>query len=68
LEAQQILDRAINALPVIYRTIFLLKDVDHLPVGQISSLLGRTPANVESLLDLARLELWELLSKHFLKM
>jgi RNA polymerase sigma-70 factor, ECF subfamily len=65
LEVQQILNRAIAALPVIYRTVFLLKDVDNLPVEQIASLLRITPPAVKSLLIRARSELREYLSKHF---
>jgi RNA polymerase sigma-70 factor, ECF subfamily len=62
-----ILEKAIASLPVIYRTVFLLKDVENLPVDTIARTLGISLAAAKSRLIRARLELREQLSKHFKK-
>ena len=66
-ETHVILERAIASLPVIYRTVFLLKDVENLPVDTIAKTLGISRAAAKSRLIRARLELREYLSKHFKK-
>ena len=66
-ETHVILERAIASLPVIYRTVFLLKDVENLPVDTIAKTLGISRAAAKSRLIRARLELREYLNKHFKK-
>jgi RNA polymerase sigma-70 factor (ECF subfamily) len=66
-EAQAILEQAISALPVIYRTVFLLKDVENLPVDEVANSLGISVPATKSRLIRARLELRESLGRHFRK-
>lgn len=66
-EAQVILDQAIAALPVIYRTVFLLKDVENLPMNEVARSLGISIPAAKSRLIRARLELRESLGRHFRK-
>jgi len=66
-EAQVILEQAIAALPVIYRTVFLLKDVENLPVDEVARSLGISVPAAKSRLIRARLELRESLGRHFRK-
>jgi RNA polymerase sigma-70 factor, ECF subfamily len=66
-EAQEILERAIGALPLIYRTVFLLKDVENLPMGDVARSLGISVPAAKSRLIRARLELRESLGRHFRK-
>ena len=66
-ETQTILETAITALPLIYRTVFLLKDVERLPAEEVAKSLGISVAATKSRLIRARLELRESLGKHFRK-
>jgi RNA polymerase sigma-70 factor (ECF subfamily) len=66
-EVQDILNDAITSLPLIYRSVFVLKDIEHLPAEQIARMLGISLAAAKSRLIRARLELRERLSKHFRK-
>jgi len=66
-QTQVILESAISSLPVIYRTVFLLKDVENLPVNVIAKSLGISLPAAKSRLIRARLELREYLSKYFKK-
>lgn len=66
-EAEVILEQAIAALPVIYRTVFLLKDVENLPVDVVARSLGISVPAAKSRLLRARLELRETLGRHFRK-
>ena len=66
-EIQAILNDAIAALPLIYRSVFVLKDIEHLPAEQIAQMLEISLAATKSRLIRARLELRERLSKHFRK-
>ncbi len=66
-ETQTILEKAIRALPLIYRTVFLLKDVEKLPAEAVARSLGITVAATKSRLIRARLELRESLGRHFRK-
>jgi RNA polymerase sigma-70 factor (ECF subfamily) len=60
-------EQAIAALPVIYRTVFLLKDVENLPVDEVARNLGISVPAAKSRLIRARLELRESLGRHFRK-
>ncbi len=66
-ETRVILEKAISSLPLIYRSVFLLKDVEHLPVEAIADSLGISVPAAKSRLIRARLELRESLSRHFRK-
>jgi RNA polymerase sigma-70 factor, ECF subfamily len=66
-EVKEILDRAIASLPLIYRSVFLLADVEEMPMAEIAKLLGLTLAAAKSRLIRARLELRDRLSRHFRK-
>jgi RNA polymerase sigma-70 factor (ECF subfamily) len=66
-ETAAILEKAISSPPVIYRTVFLLKDVENLPVDAIARTLGISLAAAKCRLIRARLELREYLSGHFKK-
>jgi len=66
-ETQIILQKAISSLPVIYRTVFLLKDVENVPVDVIARTLSISLPAAKSRLIRARLELREYLSSYFRK-
>jgi len=66
-ETRIILEEAIAALPIIYRTVFLLKDVEGLQMDVIARSLRISLPAAKSRLIRARLELRERLSKHFKK-
>ena len=66
-EIREILNAAISSLPVIYRTVFLLKDVEKLPAEQVAGILGISLPAAKSRLIRARLELRERLGNHFRK-
>src|SRR5439155_14254009 len=54
-EERQLIDRAIAGLPVIYRTVLVLSDLDGLPNAEIAERLGLTVPAVKSRLHRARL-------------
>ena len=64
-EERQLIDRAIAALPVIYRTVLVLSDLDGLPDAEIAARLGLTVPAVKSRLHRARLLLRDRLAPHF---
>lgn len=66
-ETQQILEEAIASLPIIYRTVFLLKDVENMPMEEIARTLEISLPAAKSRLIRARLELRETLSRYFKK-
>jgi RNA polymerase sigma-70 factor (ECF subfamily) len=66
-ELRDILNAAISSLPVIYRTVFLLKDMEDLPAEQVARILGISLPAAKSRLIRARLELRERLGSHFRK-
>jgi RNA polymerase sigma-70 factor (ECF subfamily) len=66
-ETQAILEEAIAALPLIYRTVFLLKDVENLPMDEVAKTLGISVPAAKSRLIRARMELRESLGRHFRK-
>jgi RNA polymerase sigma-70 factor (ECF subfamily) len=66
-ETRELLEGAIASLPLIYRTVFLLKDVERMPVAKIATTLGISVPAAKSRLIRARLELRERLGKHFRK-
>jgi RNA polymerase sigma-70 factor (ECF subfamily) len=55
LEVRQCIEDAISELPVIYREVFLLRDVEELSVSETSRMLGITVASVKVRLHRARM-------------
>ena len=64
-ELREILERAIHSLPPIFRTVFVLRDLDHLSTEETAEALNLTVPAVKSRLLRARLQLREKLSKFF---
>lgn len=66
-ETQRILEESITSLPIIYRTVFLLKDVEDMRMTKIAKTLEISLPAAKSRLIRARLELRERLSRYFKK-
>lgn len=64
-ETRRMLDSAIAKLDPIHRAVFLARDVEGLSVRETSKALGITEGNVKVRLLRARLQLRELLTRHF---
>lgn len=64
-ELRDILDRAVASLPPIFRTVFVLRDLDHLSTEETAEALNLSVPAVKSRLLRARLQLREKLSKYF---
>jgi RNA polymerase sigma-70 factor (ECF subfamily) len=64
-EWREILDRAVQALPPIFRTVFVLRDLDQLSTEETADVLQLSVPAVKSRLLRARLQLREKLSKYF---
>jgi len=64
-ELQEILDRTVQALPPIFRTVFVLRDLDHLSTEETAEALNISVPAVKSRLLRARLQLREDLAKYF---
>jgi RNA polymerase sigma-70 factor (ECF subfamily) len=64
-ELRQILDRAIDSLKPIFRTVFILRDVEELSTEETAEVLGLSVAAVKSRLLRARLQLRERLTRVF---
>lgn len=58
-ESREILQKAIDSLPDIYRVVFILKDIEHLSTDEISSILNLSHEAVYSRLKRARMQLRE---------
>jgi len=61
-EIRRALERRIDALPEIYRTVFVLRAVEDLPLEEIAAILGVSPATVRSRFFRARSQLREALA------
>lgn len=66
-ELQEILATAVGRLPLLYRVVFQLRDVDGLSIEETAQTLGLSSAAVKSRLLRARLQLRETLSPYFRK-
>jgi RNA polymerase sigma-70 factor (ECF subfamily) len=66
-QIQEILDQAIASLPLIYRSVFLLADVEELPMVRVAEMVGTSLPAAKSRLIRARLELRDRLSRYFKK-
>lgn len=64
-ELRQILDKAIDSLKPIFRTVFVLRDVEELSTEETAEVLGLSIAAVKSRLLRARLQLRERLTRVF---
>lgn len=64
-ELRQILERAIDSLKPIFRTVFILRDVEELSTEETAEVLGLSVAAVKSRLLRARLQLRERLTRVF---
>jgi RNA polymerase sigma-70 factor (ECF subfamily) len=53
-EVQQLFEQAIAGLPELYRDVYVLADVEHLPSAEIAAMLGLGLAAVKSRLHRAR--------------
>lgn len=65
-ELSRILRRSIASLPLNYRTVFQLRDIDELSTEETAELLGLSVAAVKSRLLRARLQLRNKLSRYFM--
>jgi RNA polymerase sigma-70 factor, ECF subfamily len=61
-EVRLLLHRAITGLPLIYREVFQLRDIEHLSVNEAAESLGITIASVKVRLHRARLMLQKILA------
>ncbi|MBI4465209.1 MAG: sigma-70 family RNA polymerase sigma factor [Acidobacteria bacterium] len=66
-ELQEILDRAVSALPPLFRTVFVLRDLEQLSTEETAEALNLSVPAVKSRLLRARLQLREKLSPYFQK-
>jgi RNA polymerase sigma-70 factor (ECF subfamily) len=66
-ELREILDRAIQSLSPIFRTVFVLRDIEQLSTQETADALEISVPAVKSRLLRARLQLRDKLSKHFRK-
>jgi len=64
-ELRDILDRTVASLPPIFRTVLVLRDLDHLSTEETAEALNLSVPAVKSRLLRARLQLREKLSKYF---
>jgi len=64
-ETQQLIERAIAALPEIYRDVYVLADVEGLPNSEIADMLGLSLPAVKSRLHRGRLLMRNALAPHF---
>ena len=63
-EAQRTLQRAIDALPPVYRAVLVMRDVEEVSNEDTAEALGETVAAVKSRLHRARMALREQLTRH----
>jgi RNA polymerase sigma-70 factor, ECF subfamily len=66
-ETRAMVRRAIDRLPVNYRSVLLLRDIEELDTDETASLLGVTPNAVKTRLHRARQALRTLLQREFFK-
>jgi len=64
-EFGQILDEAVHGLEPLYRSVFVLRDIDELSTEETAEALGLSIPAVKSRLLRARLQLREKLTRHF---
>jgi RNA polymerase sigma-70 factor (ECF subfamily) len=64
-EVKNKLEEAIHSLPDKYRLVFILRDLENLPIKDTATVLGITEMSVKTRLLRARLQLREMLSIYF---
>lgn len=64
-EIKRIIDKAINELSDIYRTVFVLRDIEHLSIRDTSKILNISEENVKIRLRRARLFLRDKISQYY---
>jgi len=64
-ETRHLIGQAIDQLPEMYRTVFILSDIEGLPNAEVADRLGLTLPATKSRLHRARLLLREALAPHF---
>src|SRR6266487_4226609 len=64
-ELRQALTRALDSLPEKYRTILILRDIQHLSITETAQVLGLSEANVKTRLCRARLQMRDALAPGF---
>ena len=64
-ELRQQLQKAIDTLPEIYRTVFLIRDVEEFSTEETAEMLGISVPTVKTRLHRARLALREVIGGHF---
>jgi len=64
-ELRKALTHALNALPEKYRTVLILRDVQHLSITETAQVLGLSEANVKTRLCRARLQMRDALAPGF---
>jgi RNA polymerase sigma-70 factor, ECF subfamily len=64
-ELRKALTRALNSLPEKYRTVLILRDVQHLSINETAKVLGLSEANVKTRLCRARLQMRDALAPGF---
>jgi len=64
-ELREALKKALESLPEKYRTILILRDMNHLSITQTAHVLGLSEANVKTRLSRARLQMRDVLATAF---
>ena len=64
-ELREALTQALESLPQKYRTVLILRDVQHLSIHETARVLGLTKANVKTRLSRARLQMRDALAPGF---
>jgi RNA polymerase sigma-70 factor (ECF subfamily) len=64
-EIKKIIDNSINQLSEIYRTVFILRDIEDLSIRETSNILNITEENVKIRLRRARIFLREKISEYY---
>ena len=64
-ELRDALTKALDSLPEKYRTVLVLRDVQHLSITETAQVLGLTEANVKTRLSRARLQMRDTLAPGF---
>jgi RNA polymerase sigma-70 factor (ECF subfamily) len=64
-ETHQLIETAIAKMPVLYRDVYVLADVEGLPNSEIGEMLGLSVPAVKSRLHRARLMMRDALAPHF---
>jgi RNA polymerase sigma-70 factor (ECF subfamily) len=61
-ELREALTKALNSLAEKYRTVLILRDVQHLSINETAQALGLSEANVKTRLSRARLQMRDALA------